>query len=214
MKRRWKMAALSAALLLAFTACAEKETDSTAEEKSVTDSQEAETAPEKPEADPEEDKTEAETNPEEDKTEADPDAGDEAAAEEKPADEAVEIEVYFANDDVSALEKEKVKLGALTAEEVWKQLVLKGVVPADTKVQSLKEVENDGEKALHLDLSEKFAVYLNGQGSAGEYLTVGSICNTFLDAFDREAIRITVMGKELSTGHAEYPGYMTKYEAE
>ena len=30
--------------------------------------------------------------------------------------------------------------------------------------------------------------------------------------FDSETIRITVEGKKLETGHAEYPGYMSKYE--
>ena len=102
----------------------------------------------------------------------------------------------------------------VSAEKIWEQLVAKGVVPADTQVISCTEKTIDGEKALQLDLSEKFSTYLNGQGSSGEYLTVGCICNTFLDAFDGESIRIPVDGKKLETGHAEYPGYLSKYESE
>lgn len=123
------------------------------------------------------------------------------------------VKVYFVNEDASGFETEEMKLDQVSAENVWKLLVSKGVVPADTEVFSCKEQTIDGAKALQLDVSEKFSTYLNGQGSSGEYLTVGCICNTFLDAFDGETIRITVDGKKLETGHAEYPGYMSKYES-
>ena len=33
-----------------------------------------------------------------------------------------------------------------------------------------------------------------------------------LSAYDCEQVKITVEGQTLATGHAEYPGYMTKFE--
>lgn len=123
-----------------------------------------------------------------------------------------QVKIYFSNEDASGFETEDVVMEEISADKVWENLVEKGVVPLDVKILSCKETKQEGEKALELDLSEKFSTYLNGLGASGEYITVGSICNTFLDAFDSATIRITVEGKSLETGHAEYPGYMSKYE--
>lgn len=123
-----------------------------------------------------------------------------------------QVRIYFGNADASDFETENVLVQQISADEIWNQLIEKGVIPMDVTILSCKETEQEGKKALELDVSEKFSTYLNGLGTSGEYITVGSICNTFLDAFDSETIRITVEGKKLETGHAEYPGYMSKYE--
>ena len=123
-----------------------------------------------------------------------------------------QVRIYFGNADASDFETENVLVQQISADEIWNQLIEKGVIPMDVIILSCKETEQEGKKALELDVSEKFSTYLNGLGTSGEYITVGSICNTFLDAFDSETIRITVEGKKLETGHAEYPGYMSKYE--
>lgn len=123
-----------------------------------------------------------------------------------------QVKIYFSNEDASGFETEDVVMEEISADKVWENLIEKGVVPMDVKILSCKETKEEGENALELDLSEKFSTYLNGLGSSGEYITIGSICNTFLDAFDSTTIRITVEGKKLETGHAEYPGYMSKYE--
>ena len=138
---------------------------------------------------------------------------DEAPEEKEDAVEK-QVRIYFGNADASDFETENVLVQQISADEIWSQLIEKGVIPMDVTILSCKETEQEGKKALELDLSEKFSTYLNGQGSSGEYLTVGCICNTFLDAFDGESIRITVDGKKLETGHAEYPGYLSKYESE
>ena len=123
-----------------------------------------------------------------------------------------QVRIYFGNADASDFETENVLVQQISADEIWNQLIEKGVIPMDVTILSCKETEQEGKKALELDVSEKFSTYLNGLGTSGEYITVGSICNTFLDAFDSETIRITVEVKKLETGHAEYPGYMSKYE--
>lgn len=70
----------------------------------------------------------------------------------------------------------------------------------------------DDKESIELDLNDAFAAYVSNMGSTGEYYTVGALCNTFLDAYDCEQIRITVEGDSLSTGHAEYPGYLSRFE--
>ena len=49
-------------------------------------------------------------------------------------------------------------------------------------------------------------------GTAGEYLLLGSVVNTFLDNLDGESILITVDGETLESGHEIYDRELTFYE--
>ena len=115
------------------------------------------------------------------------------------------------NKDVSGFDKKEVSLEAITPETVLSQLAAAGVLPSDTTVLSFTKKEKDGEQVIDLDLSEKFGTYIKEMGSSAEYLVIGSICNTYLDVYHCAKIHITVNGEMLATGHAEYPGYMTRF---
>lgn len=91
-------------------------------------------------------------------------------------------------------------------------LISKGAVAADVKVLNFKTTEVDGKSSIELDLNSEFASYVKNMGTTGEYYAIGSVCNTFLKSYDCQQIKITVDGQELTTGHAEYPGYMTAFE--
>ena len=121
------------------------------------------------------------------------------------------IKVYYSNSDASGFESEEVAIGSLSSNEVLKALVDKGVLPVDASLLSFKEFEKDNEKLLELDFSDKFITYIKTLGTSAEYYIVGSICNTFLDAYGSDKIHITVNGDVFTTGHAEYPGYMGKF---
>ena len=121
------------------------------------------------------------------------------------------IKVYYSNSDASGFESEEVATGSLSSNEVLKALVDKGVLPVDVSLLSFKEFEKDNEKLLELDFSDKFITYIKTLGTSAEYYIVGSICNTFLDAYGSDKIHITVNGDVFTTGHAEYPGYMGKF---
>lgn len=121
------------------------------------------------------------------------------------------IKVYYSNSDASGFESEEVAIGSLSSNEVLKALVDKGVLPVDVSLLSFKEFEKDNEKLLELDFSDKFNTYIKTLGTSAEYYIVGSICNTFLDAYGSDKIHITVNGDVFTTGHAEYPGYMGKF---
>ena len=75
-----------------------------------------------------------------------------------------------------------------------------------------KESTVDGVKSLDLNFSSTLDTFMNNVGSSAEYYVVGSICNTFLEAYNAEKIKITVEDGAFETGHAEYPGYMFKFE--
>lgn len=135
-----------------------------------------------------------------------------AAAPEQEKGEGAEFYLYHPDSDFNKLEKEKAEVEELSPENVLGVLAEKGIVPEDIRINSLQETEKDGEKALDVDFSSEFAEYLGGQGSTGEYLTMGSVCNTFLDAYGCKKIHITVDGGVLTTGHNEYPGYLGFHE--
>lgn len=121
------------------------------------------------------------------------------------------IKVYYSNADASGFESEEVAVESLSSNEVLKALVDKGVLPVDVSLLSFKEFEKDNEKLLELDFSDKFNTYIKTLGTSAEYYIVGSICNTFLDAYGSDKIHITVNGDAFTTGHAEYPGFMGKF---
>lgn len=139
-------------------------------------------------------------------TEADKDESEE------PQQIPVSISVYYCNDDATALDTEEVEIESLSPENIIAALADKGAVSADIEVVSFEKTEVDGQPVIDLDLSKSFEQYVSSMGSTGEYYAIGSIGNTFLQAYDCERIKITVEGNVLETGHAEYPGYLTMFE--
>lgn len=121
------------------------------------------------------------------------------------------ITVYYSNEDATAFDSEEIQMGSFSEENVLNALVDKGVVTADVKILSLEVTEVDGKDTLEIDFNSAFASYISSMGTTGEYYIMGGVCNTFLDAYECEQIKITVEGGVLETGHAEYPGYMTKF---
>lgn len=122
------------------------------------------------------------------------------------------IKVFCINEDATQMKEETVEIESLSPENVLNALIQKEVVPADTAILSLKESEKDGEKVMDVDFNQVFGDYMNGKGTADEYLIMGGICNTFLNAYGCDKIYIMVEGEVLTTGHKEYTGYQNFYE--
>ena len=118
-------------------------------------------------------------------------------------DKSAEITIYTSND---------VKIDELTPENIVNALVQKSVLSSDVRVLKCEEQTVDGVKSLDVDFNEAFGAYVCSMGTTGEYYTIGSIVNTFLDVYGCEKVKITVEGNTLETGHAEYPGYMNRFE--
>lgn len=130
---------------------------------------------------------------------------------EQSADTAA-IQVYYSNADATAFESAEVQIASLSPEAVLEALVSKGALTADVQENFFTIKMVDDKESIELDLNKAFATYISNMGSTGEYYVVGALCNTFLNAYECEQIRITVDGEVLSTGHAEYPGYLAKFE--
>lgn len=127
-------------------------------------------------------------------------------------DKSVEIKIYVSNDDATAFVSDSVKIDELTPENIVNILVQKSVLSSDVQVLKCDKQKVDGVESLEIDFNEAFGAYVCSMGTTGEYYTIGSVVNTFLDAYGCEKVKITVEGNTLETGHAEYPGYMNRFE--
>lgn len=130
----------------------------------------------------------------------------------EPVTETATITVYYSNADATAFESSEVSIPSLSPKAVLGALVSQGALTADIAENSFTVNTMDGKASIELDLNSAFATYVSNMGTTGEYYTVGALVNTFLDAYACEQIRITVDGEVLSTGHAEYPGYLARFE--
>ncbi|MGO5051963.1 GerMN domain-containing protein [Lachnospiraceae bacterium LCP25S3_G4] len=124
----------------------------------------------------------------------------------------IAINVYYGNENADGFEIDQVQIDSLTPEILIQQLQKKNILPDSVTILNCDTGELDGKKTLDLNFSNDFASYINQNGSSGERMILGSVCNTFLEAYDCEWISIRVEGKFLETGHQVYSEYMEKYE--
>lgn len=180
----------------------------------------ADNPPEEPKTQEEEKKEPIEEKKDEsdqkDEASGDLDSGDSQERQNEEEDETpaktVKIKVYNSNDDATAFVSEEAEIDSLTPENVLEALVEQEVVPADVQVLNFEQSVADGVNAIQIDFNSAFASYVSSMGSTGEYYIIGSVCNTFLDAYGCEKIKITVENATLETGHGEFPGYLTRYQ--
>ena len=153
-----------------------------------------------------------ENQEEQSKTDQVADASDKKEDQTVQQDKSAEITIYTSNDDATAFVLESVKLDALTPENIMNALIRKSVLSSDVQVLKCDKQTVNGVESLNVDFNEAFGAYVCSMGTTGEYYTIGSVVNTFLDAFECEQIKLTVEGNTLESGHAEYPGYMNRFE--
>lgn len=191
-------------LVFSLAACGRNSGDS----QETSDSSDTQTEEQKEEEPEETEEPEAEEEqPSQDTTDTDT-----QAPSQDPAAEAATITVYYSNADATAFESSEVQIASLSPEAVLEALVSQGALTADVAENSFTMSTVEGKASIELDLNSAFATYVSNMGTTGEYYTVGALVNTFLDAYECEQIRITVDGNALSTGHAEYPGYLSRFE--
>ena len=136
----------------------------------------------------------------------------EESGQQTPVAKTKTVTIYSSNDNADGFVTEEVEASEVTAGWLLGQLASRGTVSGEVQALSCTETQVDGVNALNLDLNQAFGNALGSMGTAGEYMTLGSVVNTFLDAFDCEKIQITVEGATLATGHTDYPGYLNRFQ--
>ena len=119
------------------------------------------------------------------------------AAQEKPP---VYSRVFRGDENAERFIASAMEVQDVTAGNVVQALVDAGVLGANVK---LADMTIDGGH-IKLDLNAAFAQQLQGQGTAGETMLLGSVVNTFLSAFDAQDVLVTAGGRTLESGHSVY----------
>lgn len=135
-----------------------------------------------------------------------------APKENEPAKEEEGITIYYGDENAEYILSTQIPKQEITPELLVSELAKRDILTPDVTVNSFKETEKGGVKTLSIDFGEKFRGILFAQGSAGEYIMMGSIVDTFLKAYGAESMTITVEGEILESGHCIYESEMKFYE--
>lgn len=115
------------------------------------------------------------------------------------------LTVFSPNENADGFDKTDIAVPAITDDVIIRQLVNAGVLAEDAIVSTVMEVSTDtGKTTLEADFNDALRQSLLPMGTAGEYVLMGSVVNTFLTAYQADAITITVEGEVLETGHSVY----------
>ena len=120
-------------------------------------------------------------------------------------DEEGGVEIYYGDSNAEHLTSEIVEEEEVTPELLVNRLVDHQILSEGTKVNQFKETDSkENGKTLEVDFSMEFQDALFSQGTSGEFIMLGSVVNTFLDAYDADSMLITVEGNTLESGHCIY----------
>ena len=220
--------AVSTALMMGITGCesttqkpAKEETkkEETKEEETKqpetskdTDSESAETTEEKDATDATEEKNveDSEAEKKEDTAEKAEDTTKETESEESQEEQ---LTLYLPNENADGWNVTKNQIEQITPDIIIGQLVGAGAIPDSVTVVSFGEDQGENGLILKLDLSSNFAEGLLNMGTAGEYLTMGSVVNSFLDTYQADGIEITAGGAVIETGHTSFEGVLNHFDS-
>ena len=108
--------------------------------------------------------------------------------------------IYVPNDNANGFVVETVSTADISAETVLTELKKRNVLPEAVSVNNF-HMDNG---LITIDFNQAFADVVCSMGTSGEMMVVGSVVNTFLDAFQAESVYFTVDGQILESGHVIY----------
>lgn len=174
-----------------------------------TDSESAETTEKKDATDIMEEK-DSEAEKKEDTAEKAEDTTKETESEKSQEEQ---LTLYLPNENADGWNVTKNQIEQVTPDIIIGQLVGAGAIPDSVTVVSFGEDQGENGLILKLDLSSNFAEGLLNMGTAGEYLTMGSVVNSFLDTYQADGIEITAGGNVIETGHTSFEGVLNHFDS-
>ena len=124
--------------------------------------------------------------------------------------EQIKITIYVPDEAYMKLEEKEAKIDVLDPQLILDTLIDAQLLTDDCKVNGVTK-ENT---TLYVDLNDGFQNLIRNMGTSGEYMIMGGVVNTYLDAYECEAVCITINGETFATGHAVYDGALTRFELE
>ena len=119
---------------------------------------------------------------------------------EDPTTDPVTFFLYSPNENVDGFEKRDVTIETLDAQKILDLLIAEGVLNADIALNSA-QLQAD---QLLLDFNTAYFDQLVTYGTSGELMMMGSVVNTYLDAYDAQSVVITADGEIMESGHVVY----------
>ncbi len=116
--------------------------------------------------------------------------------------------VYIPNENADGWNTEEITVNDISPDAILLELQRRDIISSEV---SINQFQVDGDQ-INIDFNPPFADQICSTGTAGEYMIMGSIVNTFLNAFQAESIFITVEGEILESGHVIYDFPMTYME--
>ena len=124
-----------------------------------------------------------------------------------------QLTLYLPNENADGWNVTKNQIEQVTPDIIIGQLVGAGAIPDSVTVVSFGEDQGENGLILKLDLSSNFAEGLLNMGTAGEYLTMGAVVNSFLDTYQADRIEITAGGTVIETGHTSFEGVLNHFDS-
>lgn len=177
-----------------------------------TDSESAETTEEKDATDTTEEKDVEDSEAEKKEDTAEKAEGTTKETESEESQEE-QLTLYLPNENADGWNVTKNQIEQITPDIIIGQLVGAGAIPDSVTVVSFGEDQGENGLILKLDLSSNFAEGLLNMGTAGEYLTMGSVVNSFLDTYQADGIEITAGGAVIETGHTSFEGVLNRFDS-
>ena len=116
--------------------------------------------------------------------------------------------LYIPNSNADGFDTNEISVQEITPENILDELQTAVVLTENVWINDFQIEDSQ----LKIDFNVVFADILCTTGSAGEYMVMGSVVNTFLSAYQAESVFITVNGEILETGHVIYDFPITYME--
>lgn len=133
----------------------------------------------------------------------------EPAAEETA--EGTALHVYCGDEHAENIVQQTIYVDDADEQTVMKELVKVLGIDDEAGLKGITFGTHGGDRVAMVDLNQAFADYLNKLGTAGEYIVMGSLVNTFLDCYQCDLMLVTAEGRVLKTGHSVYEEYLEMY---
>ena len=199
---------VSTALMMGITGCESTTQQPAKEETKKEETKEEETK--QPETSKETDSESTETDGKDSEAEKKEDTTKETESEKSQEEQ---LTLYLPNENADGWNVTKNQIEQVTPDIIIGQLVGAGAIPDSVTVVSFGEDQGENGLILKLDLSSNFAEGLLNMGTVGEYLTMGSVVNSFLDTYQADGIEITAGGNVIETGHTSFEGVLNHFDS-
>ncbi|WP_461819041.1 hypothetical protein [Blautia stercoris] len=207
--------AVSTVLMMGITGCESTTQQPAKEETKKEETKEEETKQPETSKDTDSKSTETkDTTEEKDGKDSEAEKKEDTTKETESAESQEEqLTLYLPNENADGWNVTKNQIEQVTPDIIIGQLVGAGAIPDSVTVVSFGEDQGENGLILKLDLSSNFVEGLLNMGTAGEYLTMGAVVNSFLDTYQADGIEITAGGNVIETGHTSFEGVLNHFDS-